>query len=277
MASKWEREMALASAGNVSSRKISTHLPWLRQSQFGKLALAPYCIAFAIHQACKWSSTVSIRDFQSGLELRRLIGRLVLTIHGPYIGCGFLRASAAGLTVQALGECWSGQTTRHQRRRSHRWPRVLLTGWADNSWHLGWLPVPSAGVCGGGRGSRARVTLFLFMSTGTLLSTVGSLSRLAAARTMRSSWPVWGTGLFVVLVSMENARTCHVGGSWRRHGVGVVCWLGWGGSATLSFGEEAGLVSFLHWGLWNWVLRDAHQMALVGMAGQEFLHLIIVT
>lgn len=269
--------MALASAGNVSSRKISTHLPWLRESQLGKFALAPHCAAFAIHQACKWRSTISIRDFQSRLELRRVIGRLVLAVHGPDIGCGFLLSYAAGLAVQALGECWCGQTTGHQRSRGHRWPWVLLAGWAGDSWHLGWLPMPPAGVCGSGRSARARVTLFLFMPTGALLSPAGSLSCLAAARTMCSSGPVRGTGLFGALMPVEDAGPCHVGGRWRRHGSCVVRWLGWSGSATLSFGEEAGLVRFLHWGLGNWVLRDAHQVALVGMAGQEFLHLVIVT
>lgn len=81
-----------------------THLSGLWQCQLRNFALGPSRAAFGIQQTYKWHTVVPFHQLHRGFELWGIIGDLVLAIHGPDVGSGFLLHSAARLAVEALGE-----------------------------------------------------------------------------------------------------------------------------------------------------------------------------
>lgn len=96
-----------------------THLSGLWQCQLRNFALGPSRAAFAIQQTSEWNTVVPFHQLHRGFELWGIIGDLVLAVHGPDVGSGFLLHSAAGLAVEALRERRRRKAAREQGRRGH--------------------------------------------------------------------------------------------------------------------------------------------------------------
>lgn len=183
-----------------------THLPGLRQCQLRNFPFGPSRAAFGIQQTSKWHTVVPFHQLHRGFELWGVVGDLVLAVHGPDVGSGFLLHSTARFAVETLRKCWRQEATRKQGRRSHWWvramgARVLLSGrFSEAKLGCGWsfarlLPIGVWWSCRSA-GIGTWVLLVLIMSTRGLLMTgvlspADRLSGLGSTWTVTPSWPVW--------------------------------------------------------------------------------------